>query len=118
MGRAKRGSKVVEQAQKRAAGMRSINAKLDLGNGLTLAEYNQAIDAVQASIDAYNEALSQVDNASNSVQAGEKRLRDLSELMLIAVAAKYGKDSSEYEMAGGTRKSDRKKPKSRQMKAA
>jgi GTP1/Obg family GTP-binding protein len=73
MGRAKRGSKVVEQAQKRAAGMRSIHAKLDLGNGLTLAEYNQAIDAVQASIDAYNEALSQVDNASNGVQAGEKK---------------------------------------------
>jgi hypothetical protein len=30
--------------------------------------------------------------------------------MLIAVAAKYGKDSYEYEMAGGIRKSERKRP--------
>ncbi len=118
MGRPKRSSKVVEQAQRRAAAMRSINANLDLGNGLTLAEYNKAIDAVRADISTYNEALSQVDNASNSVQAGEKKLRDLSELMLLAVAARYGKDSSEYEMAGGTRKSERKRPKPRQVQAA
>ena len=118
MGRPKRSSKVVEQAQRRAAAMRSINANLDLGNGLTLAEYNKAIDAVRADISTYNEALSQVDHAANGVQAGEKKLRDLSELMLLAVAARYGKDSSEYEMAGGTRKSERKRPKPRQVQAA
>ncbi|MBD2107620.1 hypothetical protein [Leptolyngbya subtilissima] len=118
MGRPKRSSKAVEQAQRRAAALRSLGANLDLGNGLTLAEYNQLIEAVRADIASYNEVLSQVDNASNSVQAGEKKLRDLSELMLMAVAAKYGKDSSEYEMAGGTRKSDRKKPKPRQVQAA
>jgi hypothetical protein len=118
MGRPKRSSKVVEQAQRRAAAMRSINANLDLGNGLTLVEYNKAIDAVRADIATYNEALSQVDHAANGVQAGEKKLRDLSELMLLAVAARYGKDSSEYEMAGGTRKSERKRPKPRQVQAA
>ncbi|BAZ67792.1 hypothetical protein NIES4106_25490 [Fischerella sp. NIES-4106] len=32
---------------------------------------------------------------------------DISERMLTGVACKYGKDSSEYEMAGGVRKSDR-----------
>jgi len=31
--------------------------------------------------------------------------------MMNAVAAVYGKDSSEYEMAGGVRKSERKRPK-------
>jgi hypothetical protein len=118
MGRPKRSSKVVEQAQRRAAAMRSINANLDPGNGLTLVEYNKAIDAVRADIATYNEALSQVDHAANGVQAGEKKLRDLSELMLMAVAARYGKDSSEYEMAGGTRKSERKRPKPRQVQAA
>ncbi len=34
----------------------------------------------------------------------------VSERMLIAVAAKYGKDSYEHEMAGGIRKSERKRP--------
>jgi hypothetical protein len=32
------------------------------------------------------------------------------ERMLIAVAAKYGKYSDEYEKAGGKRKSERKRP--------
>ena len=43
-------------------------------------------------------------------RAAEKAIRDLSERMLAGVASKYGKDSSEYEMAGGTRKSERKRP--------
>jgi hypothetical protein len=30
--------------------------------------------------------------------------------MLAGVAAKYGKDSDEYEKAGGVRKSERKRP--------
>jgi hypothetical protein len=34
-------------------------------------------------------------------------LGELSEKMLIGVAFKYGKDSREYEMAGGVRKSER-----------
>ena len=33
--------------------------------------------------------------------------------MLAAVGAKYGTDSSEYEMVGGTRLSERKKPKAK-----
>ncbi|MDF5737696.1 MULTISPECIES: hypothetical protein [unclassified Nostoc] len=30
--------------------------------------------------------------------------------MLLSVAAKYGKNSDEYKMAGGVRRSDRKRP--------
>ncbi|MEH1974356.1 MAG: hypothetical protein V7K64_10350 [Nostoc sp.] len=33
-----------------------------------------------------------------------------SEQMLLNVASRYGKNSDEYGMAGGTRRSDRKKP--------
>ncbi len=33
----------------------------------------------------------------------------MSSLMLSGVKVKYGRDSNEYEMAGGTRLSDRKK---------
>lgn len=38
--------------------------------------------------------------------------------MLAAVAAKYGLDSNEYEKAGGTRRSDRKRPSRAAAKAA
>ncbi len=34
----------------------------------------------------------------------------MSEDMLIGVASKYGKDSYEYKLAGGTRRSERKRP--------
>jgi len=37
----------------------------------------------------------------------EKSLGDLADQMLIGVAFKYGKNSREYEMAGGVRKSER-----------
>ncbi|GAB4198585.1 MAG: hypothetical protein Fur006_48510 [Coleofasciculaceae cyanobacterium] len=62
-----------------------------------------------SALKSYAESLSMVDRAASTVQDIEQQLRILSERMLIAVAAKYGKDSYEYEMAGGTRKSARKR---------
>lgn len=41
--------------------------------------------------------------------AAEAGLRDLTERMLAAVSAKFGRASNEYEQAGGKRKSDRKR---------
>ena len=118
MPRPKRSSRVLSNAERRNAGLRSIHAELDLGNGLTLSEYTRLIEDVRTKLFEYNAALSQVDKAANAVQEGEKILRDYSEVMLLGVAAKYGKDSHEYEMAGGVRKSERKRPTRRAKTAA
>jgi hypothetical protein len=48
----------------------------------------------------------------------EKRLQDLSERVLAGVAAKYGKNSNQYEKVGGVRKADRKRPAPRKPAAA
>jgi hypothetical protein len=117
MARTKRTSKVLEQAQRRAASLASIDQVLDLGNGLTAAAYNTAITTAQTLLTEYNQALSTVDDRLNALVAAEKRLQDLSERMLAGVAARYGKDSSQYEQAGGVRKSERKAP-SRKAKAS
>jgi len=61
-------------------------------------------------LEDYNSALSSVDELGNQIKTQEKKLKDLTERMLAAVAARYGKDSDEYEKAGGTRKSERKRP--------
>ena len=106
----KRTSKVIEQAQIRSDGLGTIDINLDLGNNLTLPNYNTVIHQTEAALDAYNKALAAADAAANVLQKAEEDLNDLSERMLVGVAAKYGKDSYEYEMAGGTRKSDRKRP--------
>jgi len=43
----------------------------------------------------------------------EKKLQDFNERVLAGVAAKYGKNSNQYEKVGGVRKADRKRPASR-----
>ena len=100
----------MEKAETRAASLASIDPALDLGNGLTLAAYQAAIETTHEKLASYNTKLSDADEALNVFQAEEKELAGLSERMLGAVATKYGKDSDEYEKAGGTKKSERKRP--------
>lgn len=106
-------SQVIADAQHRAVNLKSISTTLDLGNGLTLAAYNAKISLTQTALDAYNVQLAKADGLGNDFKAGEKEMRTLSARMLAAVGVKYGKDSNEYEMAGGTRSSEierKKKP--------
>ncbi len=110
MARQKRSSRVLDRAQRRSAGMQSIDDKLDLGPGMTMELYNQNIDNLRTRLNAHNKTLSYVDELQNEVDKAERLLAIHSEQMLLGVAAKYGKDSNEYEMAGGVRKSDRKRP--------
>ncbi len=110
MARRKRGSRVLERAQRRLDGIQSIDAKLDVGAGFTTQGYLGTIDTLRSKISAYNTALSTVDALHNQVTETEQLLAEYSERMLLGVAARYGKDSHEYEMAGGVRKSERKRP--------
>jgi hypothetical protein len=109
MSRRKRASKVLEKAERRASSLKSISTTLDLNNGLTLDNFSVMIDDVRSKVSDYNAVLSKVDQSYNDMMAAEQTLSDLSELMLLGVASKYGKNSNEYEMAGGVRKSDRKR---------
>ena len=106
----KQTSKVLEKAQARSAGIKNFNSTLDLGNGLTVASFDTAIGTTQTILSEYNQALAAVDDKYNALVAAEKSLGDISERMLAGIAARFGKDSSEYEQAGGVRKSERKRP--------
>ncbi len=105
----KRTSSAYGAAIKRMASLVSIEPTLDLGNGLTVQNYQSKIDEVKAFTDSYNTKLSEVDSKLASLKDKEKALKNLSERMLLAVAVKFGKDSYEYQMAGGTRKSTYRK---------
>ena len=107
----RKSSKVLAEALERAGNLRAIDPDLDLGNGLTLAAYDAKISHLQTSQDTYNGQLAQADAAGNDFRADEKDVRNMSSMMLSGVKVKYGRDSNEYEMAGGTRLSERKKPK-------
>lgn len=108
--RRKISSVVVENAQKRASGLRSISDDLDLGNGLTLKAYETEIDALSKQVNEYNEILAGLDAKILMIRDLERKLRDLSERMLEGVSARFGKNSDEYSRAGGVRKVDRKRP--------
>ncbi|NJO17342.1 MAG: hypothetical protein HC877_16845 [Thioploca sp.] len=110
MARKKRTSPTIERSQQRLSALLSIDNNLDLGNNLTSAIYREEIVKAQSLLDAYNTLLSQADGALNAFVIAEKNLKDLSERMLSGVGVKFGKDSAQYEMAGGVRKSERKRP--------
>ena len=117
MARTKKTSPTLESAQTRLAALSSIDPKLSLGTGLGIDDYSTKITSTRQCLDTYNTLLSQVDGVYNDFLAEEASLRDLSERMLAGVAAVYGKDSDQYEQAGGVRKSERKRP-ARKVKAA
>ena len=110
MARLKTSSKSYEQSFRRIAAVKSIDPSFDLGNGLTASRYQAAIDEVKNAMDTYNTTLSTVDDLLNNLKEKEKALMEWNERVLIGVAAKFGKNSTQYEQAGGKRKSERKKP--------
>ena len=122
MARPKRSSQSAANAQIRANALAGISPTLDLGNGLTVPAFQATINAISdpttGSLAAYNAELSKLDGMLDSLENQESTLDDLSGRMLAAVGAKYGKDSNEYEMAGGTRTSERAAPKTAAEKAA
>ncbi|MDF2388372.1 hypothetical protein JMG10_43520 [Nostoc ellipsosporum NOK] len=107
MPRQKRTSRILEKAELRTAGMKSIVPTIKFDDECNLDKLIESIEQLRRKIDIYNTALSVVDSSKTEIQEMEKKLSQLSEKMLMVVAIKYGKDSPEYEMAGGVRISDR-----------
>src|SRR6266542_3169219 len=110
MARAKRTSSVLETARQRLAGLKQITPAPDFGPDLKLADYETEINDATTELDGYNGIIAAADDAQNKFEATEGKLRARSARFLTATEARYGPDSSEYELAGGTRSSERKRP--------
>jgi hypothetical protein len=100
----------LERSVSRAAAISTIDEALDLGSGVTLAGYRLAITEARVALDSYNALLSQLDEAQIRFSSSEEELQVWSRRMLSGVLARYGPDSVEYEKAGGTRDSVRRRP--------
>jgi hypothetical protein len=110
MARLKRKSIVMDDGLKRAAALKTVDPAMDFGNGASLAALTAGLADVETKLNTYNGLLSQSDDALNQLGAAEKTVTDLSTRLLSGVRTKYGADSSQYEAAGGTRTSEKKKP--------
>lgn len=119
MSRKKRTSRVLEKAELRSAGLKAIDSNMSFGDDCDLQNLSQAIEQLRTMLDGYNTALTVIDSSKTKIDAMEKTLSNLTDKMVRGVAFKYGKDSSEYEMAGGVRDSERiRKSRLSRLKAA
>ena len=109
MARPKRDSRILSKAEMRLASIKSISPTLDVGDRLTVIDYTDKIESLRQSLEAYNTTLSTIDVLLTQIIENEQDLADYSEKILLGVAYKFGKNSHEYQMAGGTRKSERKR---------
>jgi hypothetical protein len=99
----------LEKGNTRLAAVKSIDPALDLGNGITVVNYQTQVQLLATKLATYNTTLSTIDDLYNQCIAQIDVIKDWNERILTGVATKYGKNSSQYEMAGGKKKSERKK---------
>jgi hypothetical protein len=98
---------VMEQAKVIADAWAQINAELTFGD-LTQAGLKEQLEAV---IPIENEIMSadtRMTNLRNARDAAYELIWDQVKRVRMGIKVFYGDDSSEYEMVGGTRYSDRK----------
>lgn len=107
MSRQKKTSRILRKVELRVAALKAVDPQMDFGNSRSLDRLMQFVTQVRTQLDAYNTALAVIDSSKTEIQQLEKTMADLADQMLLGVAFKYGKDSSEYERAGGVRKSER-----------
>lgn len=107
MSRPKRTSRILEKAELRSTGLKAIDSNMDFGDNCDLQNLTKSIEQLRTMLDAYNIALAMIDSSKTKIDEMEKTLSNLTDKMVRGVAFKYGKNSSEYEMAGGIRDSER-----------
>jgi len=105
----KTSSTAIETAKVRVSGMKSIEPDLNLGNGLSIKAYETTIQTAEQKIETYNTALANINQLQTESREAEKQLSELSERMLSTVAGRYGRRSNEYEKAGGTKRTSRRR---------
>lgn len=107
MPRLKKTSAVLEKTEQRLLGFRLINADLKFNDEISVAHLTQLTGQLRTQLNQYNMLLTELDTAKANMEALEETIRETSERLMSGVASIYGKDSREYAMAGGVRKSER-----------
>ncbi|MEH1847036.1 MAG: hypothetical protein V7L25_19130 [Nostoc sp.] len=107
MPRTKRSSRILEKAEFRVAGLKAIDPNINFDDTYSLQHLSQLIDQFHNMLNDYNAAIAMIDSSRKKLDEMEKTLSQVSDKMLVGVGFKYGKNSDEYELAGGVRDSER-----------
>ena len=108
---------VVDNAKVRLDGMIQIDKDLGItvnygsvANPLTQSEMNSVISEIEKQISEYNQLMEKGTAILNKITANEDKLDEMFTRVLKGAVAQFGTDSSEVEVLGGTRRSERKPP--------
>ncbi|MBG1259082.1 hypothetical protein [Nostoc commune] len=107
MSRTKRSSRILEKAEFRVAGLKAIDPNINFNDTYNLQNLTQLIEQFHNTLDRYNADIAMIDSSKTKLDEMEKTLNQVSDKMLMGVGFKYGKNSNEYELAGGVRDSER-----------
>ena len=111
MARRKRtSSQILEKARHVLAGLKQITPRPEFGPELTESLFEAEINGFSHDLEAFNGGLAEVDDQQNRLDDREQRLNDFTQRIQAAVKALFGPDSSQLEVIGGTRRSDRQRP--------
>jgi hypothetical protein len=110
MRRSKKTSEPIILSKKRSSGIKSIDENLDLGDGLSVTNFDSEINNTEKALEKYNEALAETEAKRIAFIKAEDALREFSLRFIRGIEAKFGSDSVEFGKAGGVRKSERKHP--------
>ena len=100
---------VIEQAQKVEQATQQINPGFKVGEDVSLAALRNAIALASANRNKITSLQAQLTDALNERVTVNTALWDMVKRIRGGVKSAYGDNSSQYEMAGGTRMSEKKK---------
>ena len=110
-------SSVITKAENRVAGMKAVDnlksTTLNYGNTeipLTAVDMTAQIGVVEAKRQKCNDTLTLADQYNNEYEAEEDKLKKMIAQVLSNAVGLVGDDSDEYELLGGTKASERKRP--------
>ena len=111
MSRLRKKSTVLEAARARLAALKAMKPAPNFGPTLAVEGYEAKIQSFAVQLDGYNQLLAELDEKLNDLLRDQAELHDWNLRIRAAVVALRGRDSSEYEMVGGVRSSERKRRK-------
>jgi hypothetical protein len=105
----RRDSKVFSEGEVSVTEFESVDPAMDFGGDAKLSNLKDLLVKGKTLQTTYNEALTKIDPMVNELNQTEKDIKKMKSRLKQGVGTRYGKDSSEYEMVGGTRTSEKKK---------
>ncbi|MBD2354349.1 hypothetical protein H6G41_06860 [Tolypothrix sp. FACHB-123] len=107
MTRKKRTSRILQKAEFRVAGLKAIDPNIAFDDNYNLQNLTQLIQQFHTMLKEYNDSMAVIESSRTKLDEMEKIIGNISDKMLAGVGFKYGKDSNEYELAGGVKQSER-----------